>query len=290
MRTARTEGREQGLIVSMDGRLVRGGRAAVSIEDWGFRYGWGAFETIRVSQRKPVFLQRHLDRFAQNAGALLLWDGDESAWWRDAILRALPHAVSREGILNLYWTRGEAPLFRGRRIICLRPQLPRRRGNGRVWVAPWRIGPGVPGMGAKTLAYLPYAFSSICAQAAEFADAVLVNRHGRIADGASASVFLIDKGRLFTPPLTEGALPGITRGVVLELAEELGIHARMVPLPVARLHASDGVFLTSALRGLRAVKHVDDHKVPMSPEAKRVFDRLTKTYIRVVARDLAAFR
>jgi branched-chain amino acid aminotransferase len=148
----------------------------------------------------------------------------------------------------------------------------------------------VPGAGAKTLAYLPYTFSSICARAAGSADAVLANHFGRIADGAAASVFLIEKGRLLTPPITEGALPGITRGVVLELAKQLGIQTRAVPLPVRRLHVSEGVFLASALRGLRAVKQVDDHEVPMSIEARRLFGRLREAYLRAVARDLAAFR
>src|SRR3990172_2161097 len=151
-------------IVTVDGRFVAGGHAKISIEDWGFRYGWGAFETIRVMDRRPVFLARHLERFSETARALLLTGKDESSWWRRAILNVLSRSASGECVLNLYWTRGEAPAFSGRKIICLRPLQRSRRGRGRVWIAPWRIGPGVPGSAAKTLAYLPYTFSSICAQ------------------------------------------------------------------------------------------------------------------------------
>ena len=279
------------VIVSMDGRLMRGGRATLSIDDWGFRYGWGAFETIRVSQGRPVFLSRHLERLSNGARALLLSGKDaESQWWRDAILRALAHADWDEGVLNLYWTRGEAPAFRGRRIICLRPRLPRQRGEGRIWLAPWRIGPGVPGIGVKTLAYLPYTFTNICARAADFTDAVMVNWHNRIADGALASVFLIRRGEVLTPPTSEGALLGITRGVVLELARNLGIEAHVTPLPIRRLYASDGVFMTSVLRGVRAVRQVNDHPVSMTNDAKDVFARLTVAYRRAIAQDIAAFR
>lgn len=277
--------------VSMDGRVIRGGRATVSFEDWGFRYGWGAFETIRVSRRRPVFLSRHLDRLSNGARALLLSGKDEeSPWWHDAILRALAHVDWDEGVLNLYWTRGEAPLFSGRRIICLRPRLPCRRGEGRIWVAPWRIGPGVPGVGVKTLAYLPYTFTNICARAADFTDAVMVNSHNRIADGALSSVFLIRRGEILTPPTREGALPGITRGVVLELVRELGIEARVTPLPIRRLYASDGVFLTSVLRGLRAVRQVNERPIAMTKAAKDVFARLTVAYRRAIAQDIAAFK
>ena len=290
MRSSPNQRADSHAIIFMDGRLVARHRARVSIEDWGFRYGWGAFETIRVSRGKPVFLSRHLARFSQNARALLLPHSDEWKWWHNAIIKVVAHAPFEEGALNLYWTRGKAPLFRGSRIISLRPQLSRRPGNGRIWVAPWRLGQGVPGVGTKTLAYLPYTYSGICAQAAGFADAVLVNRHGRIADGSSASVFLIDGGRLLTPPVTEGALDGITRGVVLELAGELGIETKVVPLPVRRLRTSDGVFLTSVLRGLRPVKEVDGQRVPMSTEARHLFVRLRRAHARAVTRDLEAFR
>jgi branched-chain amino acid aminotransferase len=281
---------KQAAIVSMDGRLMCGGRATVSIDDWGFRYGWGAFETIRVSRRKPVFLSRHLDRLSNSARALLFAGKEsDSRWWHDAIMRAMSRADWDEGVLNLYWTRGEAPLFRGRRIICLRPRLPRRRGEGRIWVAPWQISPGVPGIGVKTLAYLQYTFTNICALAADFTDAVMVNWHNRIADGALASVFLIRRGEVLTPPTSEGALPGITRGVVLELARKLGIEAHVTPLPIRRLYASDGVFMTSVLRGVRAVRQVNDRPITMTKDAKDVFARLAAAYRRAVDQDIAAF-
>ncbi len=273
-------------IVSIDGRLVASGQARISIDDWGFRYGWGAFETIHVSGGKPIFLDRHLERLGRAARALLLTGEDQAKWWRLSATKVLSHAGRGERVLNLYWTRGEAPLFRGRRILCLRPLSAPTRAEARIWIAPWRIGAGVPGIGAKTLAYLPYTFSSICASEADCTDAVLLNNRGKVADGSSASVFLIADGRLLTPPLTDGALPGITRGVVMELASQLGISVKTVSLSQKRLENADGIFLTSSLRGLRAVTRINDRKVAMAATAKSLFRRLLRGYALAVLSDL----
>ncbi|MBI5867828.1 MAG: aminotransferase class IV [candidate division Zixibacteria bacterium] len=277
-------------VVSIDGRLVAGGQARIGIDDWGFRYGWGAFETIRVSGGQPVFLERHLERFGRTARALLLTGEDEAKWWRRSTVTVLSHAGRGERVLNLYWTRGEAPLFHGRRILCLRPLSAPSHAEARIWIAPWRIGAGVPGIGAKTLAYLPYTFSSICAAEADCTDAILLNSRGKVADGSSASVFLIAEGRLLTPPLTDGALPGITRGVVMELASQSGIPVRQISLTQKRLESADGIFLTSSLRGLRAVTRVNEQKVSMSADARRIFLRIKRAYAAEVARDVALFR
>ena len=287
--TRTTRSGETKTTVSIDGRIVRGTAARISVHDWGFRFGWGAFETIRIREGRPVFLSQHLERLTGTAEALLLTQTGESAWWRREIRRAIKHSRAGAGALNLYWTRGEAPSFSGHRVICIRPVPARQRNSCTLWVAPWPLEPRTPGIGAKTLAYLPYTFSAICAQAAGFDDAVLLNARQCIIDGGSASVFVIEKGRLLTPPTDNGALPGITRGAVLDQAKRLGIPARVGTLPLKRVLSSDAVFLTSALRGLRLVRVVGTHRLPVSPEARRIVVRLRRALDRAALDDLASF-
>lgn len=281
--------RQTETIVSIDGRIRRGAAATISVHDWGFRYGWGAFETIRIYEGRPVFLWQHLERLARTARVLLLTETDESGWWRKEIRHVVNRTQTGRAALNLYWTRGEAPSFAGHRIVCVRPLPAQKQGSCRGWIAPWPVEPRAPGIGAKTLAYLPYTFSAVCAQAAGFDDALLLNTRQRVADVAGASLFIIDKGRLLTPPVDEGALPGITRGVVLTEAKQLGIPAKVMPVPRKRLLSADAVFLTSALRGIRVVRQIDGRRVSASPAARQIIDRLRRGYALAVRDDLAGF-
>jgi branched-chain amino acid aminotransferase len=274
-------------IISIDGRIISSRSASISVQDWGFRYGWGAFETIRLSEGCPIFLADHLARMAHTASALLISDSAESDWWRKAITRAVARARFREGSINLYWTRGAAPDFRGKRIVVIRKRSGLRARPTRLWIAPWRVEPGMPGVGAKTLGYLPYTFATLAAQASGYDEALLLNPHECIADASAASVFLIERGKLRTPLPSEGALPGITRGVILDAARHMGIAAHEGQLRLNRVWRADGVFVTSALRGITVVRSIGGRTIRATPEAKRLIARLRRAYQKAVEFDIA---
>lgn len=276
-------------ITSIDGRIVRPERATVAIQDWGFRYGWGVFETIRLTKGRPLFLTQHLARIQQTAAALLLDDTDQMTWWRQTIARTIAKADYSAGAINLYWTRGEAPRFAGRRIVVVRPRTGRPVRQSRVWICPWPIEPGAPGVAAKTLCYLPYTFATLAAHAEGFNDALILNSRGSIADTAAASLFIIEGGRLASPVPSDGALPGITRAVVLECATAMGIPVRNGPVSLRRAQRADGAFLTSSLRSLTAVSAFGDRSVRLTPESKRIIDGLRRSYRRAVDADLIAY-
>ena len=281
---------DSSFFTSVDGKIVRPQKATIPIQDWGFRYGWGAFETICLTKGHPLFLTLHLQRFARTAAALLIDDGDRSGWWRTEIVRTAARAGFEEGAINLYWTRGESPRFAGRRIIVVRPQSGRAPRRARIWVAPWRIEPGSPGVGAKTLCYLPYIFATLAAQMAGFNDAVLLNPRRHIADASAASLFVIGKGRLLTPSFPDGALPGITREIILQCARALEIPIVKRPLSLGRVQNADGAFLTSSLRGITAVRAIGDHAIATTPEARRMIGRLRQAYRRAAKADIASFK
>lgn len=277
-------------ITSIDGRIVSPKRATIAIQDWGFRYGWGAFETIRLTEGCPLFLTAHLDRIQRTASLLLIEDNDQSEWWRKAIVKAIAKAPFTEGAINLYWTRGEAPHFTGRRIVVVRPHVGKPVRQARLWVCPWPIEPQTPGVAAKTLCYLPYTFATLAAHSEGFTDALILNSRGYIADTAAASLFIIERGKLAAPSPSDGALPGITRAVILECAKSLGIAVTNGPVSLKRAQRADGAFLTSSLRSLTPVRKIGDHPLKTSPVAKRIINSLRRCYRRAVAADLAAHR
>ncbi|MFE4516383.1 aminotransferase class IV, partial [Kitasatospora sp. NPDC056783] len=91
-------------------------------------------------------------------------------------------------------------------------------------------------------------------------EAILLNRHGNVAETGGAAVFAVRHGRITTPPLTDGILPSITRATVLALAQRLGIPAEKQSLTPGDLHGADEVFVTGTLDEVRLVGQVDGHR------------------------------
>lgn len=272
-------------LASINGRVVPVERATLPIEDWGVRFGWGLFETIRIHSGVALFLDRHLTRLTTAGRDLALDTGDVSRW-RVEIHRVVTPSGIREGALNLYVTRGHAPGFAPVRVIVARPQQSPRKRTCRLWVAPWRVDPTAPTVGRKTLAYLPNVLASEAAFNQGYDDAVLVNNRGRIADAARASVFIIRDGILKTPSLRDGALPGVTRQLILEAAELLEIPVQAGGIPLSSLSSADAVFLSSSLRGLRLATHLVERPLRATKRAGIMLDTLRGAYRRLIRNEL----
>jgi branched-subunit amino acid aminotransferase/4-amino-4-deoxychorismate lyase len=235
--------------------------ASIPIDDWAVRYGWGLFETIRIHNRCPLFLARHLDRLCSSAPLLELGENSEKErkpWERD-IRQAVRLSKLSDGIVNCYWTRGShLSKIRSSRIIRIRqmPRYPKRPLT--LWVAPWRIEPTYPGSGAKTLAYFPNMYAGLSARRAGFDEALILNSRDHIADGSASSIFIVSKGRISTPGLDQGTLAGTTRAIVIEIASQLKIRVREGSISWKSLLDADEIFITSSLRGIVSVSKVAD--------------------------------
>ena len=279
----------------MNGRLVDAADARVSIFDHGLLYGDGVFEGIRFYDGRVFRLEAHLERLERSAAAIELdvpYSRDEL---RDALAAVMAHAGAADGYVRLVVTRGEGDLGLDPRS-CKRPTTflaaaPLRvfAGNAGVSVvvaSTRQAGPDVVDPRIKSLNYLNRLLARLEAIRAGADEAIMLNARGLIAEGTTDNVFLVRAGILVSPPASDGALEGITRDVVFELARELGIEAREQSLGTYDLRVADEVILVGTGAGLVAVRSVDGRTLTPSPGP--VFRRIEPAFEALVRREGAS--
>ncbi|MDH4229798.1 MAG: branched-chain-amino-acid transaminase [Nitrospirota bacterium] len=277
----------------INGRVVPAAEAAVPVMDHGLLYGDGVFEGIRFYNRRVFRLVAHLERLAHSATAIRLDLPMPLAEMNRAVEQTVAAFSGADGYLRLVVTRGAGPLGIDPRG-CATPGLfiiadhlsmagaeARQRG-ARVIVAATRKTP-LDGLDPriKSLNYLTHILARMEANHAGADEAVLLNREGRVAEGAAQNVFTVRGGTLFTPPTVDGALAGVTRDVVLELAAGAGIPAREASLTRYDLYTADECFLTGTGTGLLPVAEVDGRRLRNCPGP--VFRELEKRFQECVA-------
>lgn len=268
-------------IAWVDGRLVPAGEPQLSVLDHGFVVGDGVFETCELLDGVPFALTRHLDRLRASALGLGLTPPDP-ARVREAVGAVAnawnavePAVVAR---LRITWTAGLGPLAStrgtGPGTLVVAAAAVGHHGDVRVHVVPWPRNERGALAGLKTTSYGENALALARAHAQGADEAIFGNTRGELCEGTGTNVFLEDDLGLVTPPLTSGALAGVTRALVLEWALDAGIPVREQALPLAAIHAARHVALTSSTRGIAPVVAVDgEAKLPgdLTLEMGRVF-------------------
>ena len=260
-------------IASIDGVVTPLHEAQISVLDRGFQYGDAVFEALRTYHGKADALAQHVTRLEHSCARLHIELGISRAALIQEIERAIDALPSAESYVRIMVTRGDrpetlAPLMPGgpgpaRRVILVRALGPSasalyERG---IRVTTCTAPPSPLWSGAKPTAYLNNLLAVGEAQRAGMDDALLLGSYGELLEGATSSAFLVKGGVLYTPPLSLGILPGITRDRVLACATESGIEARERLLHVHDVYAADELFLTSSVRLLVAVVEVDGVRI-----------------------------
>jgi branched-chain amino acid aminotransferase len=281
----------------MNGAMVDATGPHVSIFDHGLLYGDGIFEGIRFYAKRPFRLGPHLDRLERSAAAIRLdlrWSRGDLA---EAVARVVADAPMVDGYVRLVVTRGEGSLGLDPRS-CARPNafavaVPLRlfgddaAGGVDVIVASTRqASPDTVDPRVKSLNYLNRILARIEATDAGAAEAIMLNREGRIAEGTGDNVFVVRGDVLLTPRLADGALEGVTRDAVLWLADRLGIAAREAPLSPYDLVTSDEAFLTGTGAGMVPVRRVGGRALRACPGP--VFQALDRAYAALVREETGA--
>ena len=256
-------------VVWLDGRVVGIGEARIPVTDHGLLYGDGIFEGIRVYCGRVFRLDRHIARFAAAARQIGLALPGGAGTAREVVLAALRAYGRSEAYARLIATRGEGALgvdpstCERPRLLCIAgrvsiyPEAKLRAGIDLVTVSVRRPPADVLDPRVKSLNYLNNALAKLEARRRGADEALLLNAAGMVAEASVANVFAHRDGVLLTPPATDGALEGVTRATVLELASQLGIPARERTLGRFDLFSADEVFLTGTGAGLVLVRSLD---------------------------------
>jgi branched-chain amino acid aminotransferase len=245
-------------IVYLNGSLVPRPEARLSIDDHGFLYGYGLFETMRAYNGVIFLLERHVRRLTEGAKAIglaaRLGGIDLAGACRDTLrANGLKEARLRLTVSGgegepLPWAEtGDKPtvLVTARGLTPL-PDGKYERGC-KVLLSSLRRCPQSPLSRIKSANYLVSVLARVEAAAAGYDEALLLNESGSIAEGGSSNIFFVGSGSLVTPSLESGVLPGITRAVVMELAGALGVGVSEGEVSPDELGSFDEAFLTGSV-------------------------------------------
>jgi branched-chain amino acid aminotransferase len=259
--------------IYVDGEWYAKETAKVSVFDHGLLYGDGVFEGIRIYNRRIFRLDAHLDRLYASAQALALSVPLDPAVMRAAVQEAVRRNRQADGYIRLIVTRGAGDLGIDP-LTCARPSViiivtdirvyPRELYAAGVKVitsATRQVSHEAFDPRVKSLNYLKNILAKIDAQRAGAQEAIMLNSAGYIAECTADNLFVVRRGRLLTPAPHDGALEGITRGAVLELAAEAGIEAAEAHLTRYDVYTADECFLSGTGAELMPVAEVDGRSI-----------------------------
>jgi len=255
--------------IFIDGSYYSEQDAKVSVFDHGLLYGDGIFEGIRIYHGRIFKLKEHIDRLFSSAKAILLNIPMTHAELMQATVATCRENNLRDGYIRLLVTRGVGNLGLNPNKckqpsviiiadkIQLYPKEYYENGLQIVTVPTTRNLHSALNPAIKSLNYLNNILAKIEANNAGCEEAIMLNAEGFVAECTGDNVFIIKNGEVFTPPLSAGALYGITRGTVMDLAIQAGIKVTEPNLTRYDLFNADECFLTGTGAEIVPVVKID---------------------------------
>lgn len=263
--------------VFLNGRFLAEAQALVPISDRGFMYGDGLFETVRVAAGKPFCFAQHLERIVRGAEFLKIKLPFEAGELEQFAARLIEQNQMPEAILRLTLTRG--PGERGYTpcadstptlIMRLHPAPPDKVVGWKLVTSSFRIFAADPLVSFKTLNKLTHVVARIEAVEKGADEALLVNTNGEAAETASGNLFWVYRDTVCTASTDCGALPGVTRAVVLAICKALGLPVSERAIKLETLRNSEGIFITQSALGIVSVTAFDGKRVTPSPLVSQI--------------------
>ncbi len=251
------------LQIFLDGQLVPAREAKVSVYDHGFLYGDGVFEGLRVYNRRIFRHDAHLHRLYRSAKAIWLDPPLTKAEMKAATEQTVAANRMENGYIRAIFSRGAGDLGLDPRNcpkpstiiiadgIKLYPSEVYEQGMTVITVATRRNRPDVLSPQIKSLNYLNNILAKIECIRAGVPECIMLNEQGFVAECSADNIFIVHedlrgKIELRTPPITAGALEGITRDAVMELGEGLGLKVVEKNLTLFDLYNAHEAFLTGS--------------------------------------------
>ncbi len=283
------------LKIYIDGKLYDKEDAKISVYDHGLLYGDGVFEGIRCYSGKVFRLAEHLDR---------LWDSAKAIWLeipmtKEAMAKAVVDTLAtnniKDGYIRLVVTRGVGTLGLDPNK-CARPSIIIITDSIALYPADWyekgltimtssvpRVPPAALSPRIKSMNYLNNILAKIEGLQAGCIEALMLNHKGELAECTGNNVFLVRKGKLFTPGPNAGILEGITRNAIIELARGMGVEVCEISLSKYDAYVADECFLTGSGAEVIPVVKIDGRSIgdgkpgPITKKLIAAFHKLVRS-------------
>ena len=259
--------------IYLDGKFVDEADAKVSVFDHGLLYGDGVFEGIRLYGGNVFRLDEHLERLEYSAKAVLLQLPLTRAELVEATLDTCRQNNLTDAYIRLVVTRGVGDLglapwlcpkptvFIIASKISLYPKEHYDNGLAIVTVPTRRINPAALPPTIKSLNYMNNILGKIEARQFGALEAIMLNDQGYVAECTADNIFTVHKGEIFTPSASQGALKGVTRGTIFDIAQEIGVRINEVNMTRYDVWCADECFLTGTGAEVIPVTKLDGREI-----------------------------
>lgn len=279
------------MVVFLNGLFVDESQAVVSVTDRGFLYGDGLFETMRVCKGRPFRMAQHLERMVRGADFLkikLPFTPKELQHLAKQLIEqnAMPESVLRVTLTRGPGQRGYSPKGADTPtvLMSLHP-VPQTEANEspqwRLITSTVRIPASDAVASFKTTSKIVNVVARAEAEAQGADEALLINTNGEVAETAGGNLFWVYKDKICTTPTGRGVLPGITRAVVLEICQTLGLETNKRVIKPDALRNSDAIFVTQSALGIVSVGSLNGERVGHSP----LVDQIHSAYFEMLAKE-----
>ncbi|MDE5412400.1 branched-chain-amino-acid transaminase [Alkalihalobacterium chitinilyticum] len=282
--------------IYLNGEFVEKHNAKISVYDHGFLYGDGVFEGIRVYDGNIFQLKEHLERLYNSAKSIMLNIPHSLEELTQIIVETIKVNELQDAYIRLVVSRGVGNLGLDPascptpNVIVIAEQLtlfPKElyeNGLEIVTVPTRRNRPDVLSPKVKSLNYLNNILVKIEASLAGVSEALMLNNEGYVAEGSADNVFIVKGNKILTPPGYVGALEGITRNAIIDIASDLGYDVKEEPFTRHDVYVADEVFLTGTAAEVIAVVKVDGRVIGDGKPGKET-NKLLKAFRKKVVED-----
>lgn len=281
------------MLIFINGSLIPQDEAKVSVLDRGFLYGDGVFETLRAYSGKIFRLDDHINRLFRSADAIYLKTQFTEAYIKDTLYYTLKENNFKDAYLRLTITRGRSNS--GLDIgDCLDPTITvissefngyaaslYHHGISTAVVNTRRIPPSALNPEIKSLNFLNNIMARVEARRVDASEAIMLSTEGYVAEGTVSNIFIVKDGIVKTPPLSVGILNGVTRSLVIGLAQKNNIPLTEQQFLPEELYSADECFVTSTLYEVMPVTSINNkpvsngHPGELTQTMLRLFRELT---------------
>lgn len=259
-------------MVYFNGMLLSETEVGLPLTDRSYLYGEGLFETMKAVNGCIPFLPEHLDRLFQSLETLRFRINVSAAKLEFAVYQTLFHNSLRDAYIRLNLSRENRELGdpepgeKFNLVVIVKPlrKLAKKlleQGCQAILFPDFKVCPS-PLTRVKTTNYLPYIVAKRFAREQGADEALLCNQEGNLAEGASSNLFVYHRREWITPPVSDGALPGVLRRVILELMKRHGISHAERSISPNDLAGAEEAFLTNAIWDLMPLTHWE--KTPLN--------------------------